>query len=93
MKIKVLGSGCSNCKKLFTTTSEALKELNNNIELEYITDLEQMIKYGIMSFPALIIDEKIVSQGRVLNKEEVIRLIKNNESLKPFKGPCSCGNC
>lgn len=94
MNIKVLGPGCSNCKKLHESAMEAIKELNSNINLEYVTDIEKMVTYGIMSSPALVINEKVVSQGRVLSKEDVIKLIQSNETLKPVKGTCDCGgNC
>ncbi len=94
MTIKVLGPGCSNCKKLHESAKEAINELNSNIDLEYITDIEKMIAYGIMSSPALVINEKVVSQGRVLSKEDIIKLIKSNETLEPTKGTCGCGgNC
>ncbi|MDD2469426.1 MAG: thioredoxin family protein [Bacilli bacterium] len=94
MTIKVLGSGCSSCKKLYETTIEAIKELNSNIELEYVSDIEKICSYGIMSFPALVINEKVVSQGRVLNKDDIIKLIQTNEVLETQNGSCDCGgNC
>lgn len=94
MNIKVLGPGCSNCKRLHQSAEEAIKELNSNIDLEYITDMEKMISYGIMGSPALVINEKVVSQGRVLSKDDIIKLIKSNETLEPTKGTCNCGgNC
>jgi len=94
MTIKVLGPGCSNCKKLHQSAEAAIKELNSNIDLEYITDMEKIISYGIMGSPALVINEKVVSQGRVLNKDDIIKLIQSNETLEPTKGTCNCGgNC
>lgn len=94
MNIKVLGPGCSNCKKLHESVVEAIKELNSNIDLEYVTDIEKMLTYGIMGSPALVINEKVVSQGRVLSKEDIIKLIQSNETLEPVKGTCDCGgNC
>jgi len=94
MTIKVLGPGCSNCKRLHQAAEEAIKELNSNIDLEYITDIEKMISYGIMGSPALVINEKVVSQGRVLSKDDIIKLIQSNETLEPTIGTCNCGgNC
>ncbi len=94
MNMKVLGSGCLNCKKLHQSAEEAIKELNVNINLEYITDMGRIIAYGVMSTPALVINEKVVSQGRILSKEDVIKLINSNELLEPTKGKCNCGgNC
>lgn len=94
MTVKVLGPGCANCKKLHESAMEAIKELNSNIDLEYITDIEKMVSYGIMASPALVINEKVVSQGRLLKKEDIIKLIQSNETLMPIKGTCNCGgNC
>ena len=94
MIIKVLGPGCSNCKKLHDSVLNAIKELNGSVEVEYVTDIEKMVSYGIMSSPALVINEKVVSQGRLLGKEDIIKLINSNESLEPVKGTCNCGgNC
>ena len=94
MTIKVLGPGCSNCKKLHESAIDAISELNSDIDLEYITDIEKMVSYGIMGSPALVINEKVVSQGRLLSKDDIIKLIKSNETLEPTKGSCECGgNC
>lgn len=94
MTIKVLGSGCLNCKKLYQSAEEAIKELNVNIDLEYVTDMQRIIAYGVMSTPALVINEKVVSQGRILNKEDIIKLIETSAVLRPTKGTCNCGgNC
>lgn len=78
MTIKVLGPGCSNCKKLNEAALAAIKESNIDIDLEYVTDIEKMMTYGIMSSPALVINEKVVSQGRVLSKDDITKLIKLN---------------
>ncbi len=91
MTIKVLGPGCSNCKKLYEATKVAIKDIDCDIDLEYVTDIEKMVSYGIMSSPALMIDEKVVSQGRLLNKNDIVKLIKSNEVIKPTEGTCDCG--
>lgn len=94
MTIKVLGSGCLNCKKLYQSAEETIKELNVNIDLEYVIDMQRIIAYGVMSTPALVINEKVVSQGRILSKEDIIKLIESNEVLEPTKRSCNCGgNC
>ena len=58
LSIKVLGSGCKKCHDLNEITKAAVKELGINIEVEYITDMEKIISYGVMSMPALVINEK-----------------------------------
>lgn len=76
MKIKVLGSGCPNCKILEANTKKALDELKIKADVEKVTDIGKIIEYGVMSTPALVIDEKVVSVGRVLTSEEIKKLLK-----------------
>lgn len=76
MNIKVLGSGCTNCKRLLENVKGATKDMNN-VEIEYITDISKIISMGVMRTPALIINDKVVSTGRVLNTKEIIELINN----------------
>jgi small redox-active disulfide protein 2 len=78
MTIKVLGSGCANCKTLERRTQEAISALNIAVELEKVQDVPGMMAYGIMSTPALVIDEKVVSQGRVLTVEAIKGLIQQS---------------
>lgn len=73
-RIKVLGSGCSRCYDLEKSVKDALKELQKQEDIEHITDFSAIASYGVMSTPALVIDGKVVSYGKVLNKEEVIHL-------------------
>lgn len=65
MKIKILGSGCANCKTLFRRTEDALKELNIEAELIKVEDIQGIMSYGIMSTPGLVVNEKVISQGRI----------------------------
>ena len=58
MKIKVLGSGCSKCEALLAATKEAVQHLGIDAEIEYVTDFAQIARYGVMSTPALVVDEK-----------------------------------
>ena len=76
MKIKVLGSGCPNCKILEANTKKALEELKMKAGVEKVTDIAKIMEYGVMSTPALVIDEKVVSYGRVLSPEEIKKLLK-----------------
>ena len=76
MKIKILGTGCPNCKILEKNTKEAIEELNLKAEVEKVTDITEIMEYGIMSTPALVVDEKVVSYGKVLSSEEIKKLLK-----------------
>jgi len=76
MNIKILGSGCKNCKTLEENTKEALSELHLDAEVEKVTDFAQIAKYGVMSTPALVIDEKVVSFGKVLKPKDVAKIIE-----------------
>lgn len=76
MIIKVLGSGCASCKKLYENTQEAVKELGAEAQVLYVTDMSEIVKAGLMSTPGLIIDEKIVATGRVLKTKEIVCLIQ-----------------
>ena len=76
MKIQVLGSGCSSCKKLYELTQQAVKELNLKEEVEYITDVSKIVEMGIMSSPVLAIDGKPVMVGSTSDMEKVKELIK-----------------
>jgi small redox-active disulfide protein 2 len=76
MKIKILGSGCPNCKVLEANTKQAVEELKIKASVEKVTDIKKIMEYGIMSTPALVIDEKVVSYGRVLTSEEIKKFLK-----------------
>ena len=75
MNIKVLGGGCSKCETLLKATEEAVAKKGVPAEIEYITDMERIMHYGVMSMPALMIDGKIVSAGKVLKAKEVERFL------------------
>jgi small redox-active disulfide protein 2 len=73
--IKVLGPGCTNCKNLERVTREAIADLGSDASVEKVEDYGQIMGYGIMSTPALVIDEKVVVAGRVPKVAEVRELI------------------
>ena len=75
--VKVLGSGCAKCNQLEAATREALKELGMESTIDHVTDFTQIAAYGVMSTPALVVDGKVVSFGKVLKKEEVVKILKN----------------
>jgi small redox-active disulfide protein 2 len=76
MNIKVLGGGCCKCENLLEAVKEAVAEKGVDAEIEYITDMARIMEYGIMSTPALMIDNKIVSMGRVLKTKDVLKFLR-----------------
>jgi small redox-active disulfide protein 2 len=75
INIKVLGPGCMNCKNLLKTTQEAVKQIGADAEIEYVTDMGQITKYVMMT-PGLVINEKVMHQGKPLpNVQKVKDLI------------------
>lgn len=76
MVIKVLGSGCANCKRLYEYTKEAVKELNIDAEVIYVTDMVAIAEANLLRTPGLMIDGKIVSYGRVPNFYEIKEMIQ-----------------
>ena len=74
--IKVLGSGCKNCHTLYENAQEAVKVAGLNVAVEYITDLQKVMEYGVMSMPALVINEQVVSMGKVLKAGDIKKLLE-----------------
>jgi small redox-active disulfide protein 2 len=74
--IKVLGGGCAKCRELKANTAEALKQLGMEEEVGSVTDFAQIAAFGVMSTPALMVDGKVVSCGRVLKTDEVAAILK-----------------
>ena len=77
--IKVLGSGCKSCKELYENAKQAVKDMGLGVEVEYITDMKKVMEYGVMSMPALVVNEKVVSAGKVLKAADVEKLLCNNK--------------
>ena len=75
MNIRVLGGGCCKCENLLEAVKEAVAEKGVDAEIEYITDMAKIMEYGIMSTPALMVDNKVVSMGRVLKAKEVLKYL------------------
>ncbi|MEN8904414.1 MAG: thioredoxin family protein [Clostridiales bacterium] len=79
MVIKILGSGCKNCITLGESTKRALEEANMEAEIVKVTDFKDIMAYGVMSTPALVVDEKVLSYGKVLKPKEIIKLLEKNK--------------
>ena len=75
MIIKVLGSGCKKCEVLTNNTKEAIEEMGIEAEIIKVTDFKEIMVFGVMSTPTLVIDEVVVSVGKVLKPKEIKELI------------------
>ena len=73
--IKVLGAGCKSCHQQFEHTTKAVKNLGLAIEVEYVIDMAKIMEYGVMSMPAIVVNEKVVSMGKVLKAADVEKLL------------------
>lgn len=71
LKIKVLGPGCANCKRVEQIARREVEKLGVAAEIEKVTDYSDIMAYGVMSTPGLVIDEKVVAYGRIPSNEEV----------------------
>ena len=76
LEIKVLGTGCASCKALFTTVEQAVTELGIEATVIKEEDLMKIMEYNVMSLPALVVNEKVVSKGRKLSVDEVKELLR-----------------
>ena len=74
--IKVLGAGCKSCHQLYENVKETVAKLGLEVEVEYITDMEKVMSYGAMSMPALVVNEQVVSVGKVLKEKEIEAFLK-----------------
>ena len=74
--VKVLGSGCAKCQQLEAAAKEALEQLGMDTAVDHITDFSQIAAYGVMTTPALVVDGKVVSLGKVLKTDELVQLLQ-----------------
>lgn len=74
--VKVLGSGCAKCNALEEAVLSALEELGMDTTIDHVTDFNQIAAYGVMSTPALVVDGKVLSYGKVLSKDEAVAVIQ-----------------
>ena len=82
LDIKVLGPGCMNCEKLYNLCNEVVTENNLNAKIEKIVKPEEFMKYGIMLTPALVVNNKVVIQGKIPTKATLENWLKNFNHLK-----------
>ncbi|MBO8154291.1 thioredoxin family protein [Thermovirga sp.] len=76
MKIQILGTGCPKCKKLAETAEKAAKELGVSYELEKVTDINDIISFGVMATPGLAVDGKVLVAGKVPSVEDVKKMLQ-----------------
>ncbi|MFT6925232.1 MAG: small redox-active disulfide protein 2 [Psychromonas sp.] len=74
--IKVLGSGCTKCKTTVTLITQVAEQLGVKIKIEKIEDMTQIMAYGVMSTPAVVIDEQVVHKGSIPSREQIESWIK-----------------
>ena len=74
--IKVLGAGCKTCHEQYENAKAAVAALGLSIEVEYITDMEKVMEYGVMSMPAIVVNDKVVSMGKLLKTADVEKLLR-----------------
>jgi small redox-active disulfide protein 2 len=91
MNVQVIGPGCASCKKLHEQVLKAVQEIDNNIKVDYITDITKLIELGIMSSPALVINGKVASVGTVPPISKIKEML--NDQTKTDKSPKNCCSC
>ena len=75
MKIQVLGTGCAKCKQLTANTEKAVAELGLGVPVEKVEDVREIMKFRVMSTPAIAVDGKVVASGKLLSPDEVKKLL------------------
>ncbi|HYO88124.1 MAG TPA: thioredoxin family protein [Candidatus Limnocylindrales bacterium] len=80
LHVKVLGSGCANCQRLEAETRAALNDAGIPFELTKVTDYAEIAGYGVLSTPALVLDEKVVAAGRIPSRSRIVELVQQNSA-------------
>ncbi len=76
MIIKVLGPGCKKCKLLLEHVNEAVEKTGVDAEVVKVEDMKEIMRYGVMSTPGLVIDDKVVSSGKVVMTKDIVKLLE-----------------
>ncbi len=88
--IKILGTGCANCKATEAIVKELVTELSIEVSVIKVEDIQQIMKYDVMSTPAIVVDDKVVLSGKVPSKEECKNLLVAILANEAMDTPC-CG--
>lgn len=80
MKIQVLGPGCAKCRKQYDQVTEAVAASGIAASVEKVDRIDQIMKFGIMLTPAIVIDGEVVTSGKVLSADEIVDLLRDQES-------------
>jgi small redox-active disulfide protein 2 len=75
VKIQILGTGCPKCKKLTENAEKAARELDGDYKIIKVTDINEIMKFGVMMTPSLAVDDEVKSVGKVLSPEEIGKII------------------
>ena len=88
--IKILGTGCPKCKTMTSLVQDVVTENNIDAEVEKVEDIMEIMKFDVMTTPALVIDNVVTIKGRVPNKTEVLELLKTNDVKEDTKNNNNC---
>lgn len=91
MEIKILGTGCAKCNELERVTKQAVADLGMRAEVEHVTDFSEIMAYGVMTTPALVVNGQVKVAGRVPKADDVARLLQGAGDA-PASGGCGCGS-
>jgi len=78
-KIQILGPGCPKCKKLTEESEKAAKELGLEFEIEKVSDVREIMKFGVFSTPALVVDGKVKSVGKILDAKQIKDILEKEK--------------
>lgn len=90
--IKILGTGCSKCKSLAKLTEEVVLENSINATIEKVEDIMKIMEYDVITTPALVVNERLVCQGKVPSKNEVLKIILIENEIKDNKASDCCSD-
>ena len=79
MKIEILGTGCTKCKALEEATKKAVAQIGGFHEVKKVEDIVEIMNYGVMSTPALVVDGVVKSTGKLLNVEDIVEFIATSK--------------